>query len=186
MSSVLAFIFVILLAPVAVLLRTGKLLNIPFASRFFIDQGNETHTYDGDIEEALHAFSFDESGYKQRGSMAIAPDKFFYFFTQKKSDSEVLAILVEDFILDLTYVQECFTQELKAELVELCIPTQIFSSKFNERGPVLASKVYTKPQDWENMRKYAIDFSPYYFAFAAKIIPKNADLFWSNLHKRLK
>lgn len=141
------------------------------------------------LVEALNAYGFalGEDHYSLQEYVSATPDKFFYFFTDKTPSKEVLALLVEDYISGLDYVKDCFSEELDANLIKLHeVRGGKDSPKFEKRIPVTAATTYQPPDDWGELRPYAVDFPPFYFGFLASVIPKDPKQFWLELHKRLE
>lgn len=141
------------------------------------------------LAEALGAygFSLDDNHYSLQEYVEVTPDKFFYFFTDRAHPDEVLTLLVEDYITGLDYVKDCFNKELDSRLVKLHeVVHSKDSAEFEERIPVKAATTYPPPDNWNELRSYAIDYPPFYFGFLATIAPHNPKQFWVELHERLE
>ena len=122
------------------------------------------------LAEALNSFGYqmDDHHYKLSDFSIPSPDKTFYFFTDDHKAGEVLAFLTEDYISDLAYVKDCFSNELNAELIKLHKP-----------GTTAAHG----DADYE---VYGVPFASIYTGFLATIKPHDLDDFWKNIKKNLE
>jgi hypothetical protein len=141
------------------------------------------------LAEALKAYGFilDDEHYSLHEYVSASPDKFFYFFTNKIDENDILALLVEDYISGLEYVKDCFSKALDTKLTKIHKVTRAKDSpRFEERKPVKAADTYQPPEDWDELSDYAVDFPPFYFGFLASVVPKKLKQFWVELHDRLE
>lgn len=116
----------------------------------------------------IHEFEGTESitEVKLTGFHSTSPDNHFY---ELKTNEGTLYIYEVDYISSL----ESEIADIKSVLGP---DIQLFKVKetleFKSSGPVLASTVHAKPDDWEEIKKYVTDYSgtaEYYFKFLIRI-----------------
>jgi hypothetical protein len=179
LTKFLTTLFIILLAPFGLLFSLARYLKLPAASWFIWLSYPSMRR----LVLALRAYGIrlDNRYTRYEGRLLVSPDKFYYLFTSSSAKNEVLALLVEDYIPDLAYVRQCFSQELDANVEKLYeLQRTAYSLDLEKRAPVIAATVYKLPQDWPTMSRYAIDFPPFYFGFLASVTPKNPKCFWAD------